>query len=260
MEFDFGINQGFVEEQFLLYQGNPGSVDPSWRRFFENLERERDSATGGNGAQVRSSEPVGAPSSAAVAKKHGNGNGNGRSTPMLPPTAEYVPQQTATGLAQASLSADALLVSELQGRVSALVNAYRVRGHIYADLDPLNRNPPVPTELSLAAFGLDQVDPNTVFFTGDMAGPTTLPLHEIVARLKETYCRTIGVEFTHIEDPEERQWLQRRMESTHNRTELTHEEQLRAPHQADRRRDLRAVPAHEVRRAPSASRSRAPRA
>jgi 2-oxoglutarate dehydrogenase E1 component len=235
MELDFGINQGFVEEQYLHYRNNPASVDPSWRRFFEALEqREPGLANGARPAALPA--PVEAPPSEVKVEArserptNGNGahakvtNGNGRSAPaVLPPTAEFVP--TAVSPSEPP-SADALLVSELQGRVSALVNAYRVRGHIYADLDPLSRNPAVPTELSLAAFGLDHVDVNTLFFTGDMAGPTTLPLKDIVARLKETYCRTIGVEFTFMEDPEERQWLQRRMEGTLNRTDLTKEEQL----------------------------------
>jgi 2-oxoglutarate dehydrogenase E1 component len=231
MEFDFGINQGFVEEQYLLYQGNPASVDPSWRRFFEALERGRDAEPQlGNGAThadngVRVENGAVAhvtPPASPLATKANGGNGQG---PELPATADYEPPN-GSSLARASMRADALLVSELQGRVSAMVNAYRVRGHIYADVDPLNRNQLEPKELSLAAFGLDQIDPQTVFFTGDMAGPTTLPLQEIVARLKETYCRTIGVEYTFIEVPEERLWLQRSMESTLNRTELSHQEQL----------------------------------
>ncbi len=232
MELDFGVNQGFVEEQYLRYRENPGAVDPSWRRFFEALERE-DKAQ----ALIEGTKPAATPSApapaltestvprsvrnSAVAKSNGNGH-----AALLPATAEFVPGAVSSPHA-ALPTADALFVSELQGRVSALVNAYRVRGHIYADLDPLSRNPPVPSELSLETFGLDQVDPNTVFFTSDMAGPSTLPLKDIVARLKETYCRTIGVEFTFMEDPEERQWLQRRMETTLNRTELTHDEQLR---------------------------------
>jgi 2-oxoglutarate dehydrogenase E1 component len=235
MELDFGVNQGFVEEQYLRYRENPGSVDPSWRRFFEGLERtqevgpqtldspalsapqhEPQASPNGNGAHSPTPAKAEAPSTA------GNGRGGVAVTP-LPATAEFVPARAPKGVTP---SADVLLANELQGRVSALVNAYRVRGHIYADLDPLNRNPPEPTELSLSAFGLDQVDNRALFFTGDMAGPTTLPLHEIVSRLRETYCRTIGVEFTFMEDAEERAWLQRRMESTLNRTELTREEQV----------------------------------
>jgi 2-oxoglutarate dehydrogenase E1 component len=244
MELDFGVNQGFVEEQYLRYRNSPGSVDPSWRRFFEALERdgsleaaapaEAESPRAALPAKAGNGEPAKAANAEATKPANGlsarpngyaeNGNGHASVPAVLPATAEFVPVAMPGG--QSTPSADVLLVSELQGRVSALVNAYRVRGHIYADLDPLSRNPPVPTELSLSAFGLDQVDPNTLFFTGDLAGPTTLPLKDIVARLKETYCRTIGVEFTFVEDPEERHWLQRRMEGTLNRLELSKDEQL----------------------------------
>ncbi|MET0283922.1 MAG: thiamine pyrophosphate-dependent enzyme, partial [Polyangiales bacterium] len=242
MELDFGVNQGFVEEQYLRYCGNPAAVDPSWRKFFENLASHNADALaalsqsaqahGASGsepsvtydAQVKASSAVASGATDKPSNGHTNGGGNGHaSVRVLPATAEYVPLASEPSKAA---TADALLVSELQGRVSALVNAYRVRGHVYANIDPLSRNPPVPTELSLAAFGLDEIDPGTLFFTGDMAGPTTLPLRDIVSRLKETYCRTIGVEYTFMEDPEERFWLQRRMESTLNRTELTNEEQL----------------------------------
>jgi 2-oxoglutarate dehydrogenase E1 component len=235
MELDFGVNQGFVEEQYLRYCGNPAAVDASWRRFFETMERDHHGAletlrtqasnVAQNGPQVapaNGSHTATANNGAQAKRSNGQSNGH---PPLLPPTAEFVPSAAGTTGERGGLSADALLVSELQGRVSALVNAYRVRGHIYAHVDPLSRNPPQPTELSLEAFGLDQIDPNTLFFTGDMAGPTTLPLKEIVSRLNETYCRTIGVEYTFMEE-EPRFWLQRQMESTLNRTNLTNDEQL----------------------------------
>src|SRR5690606_15101371 len=100
-------------------------------------EARADRGKNGNGAQAR-----------------GNGNGRPSAPAQLPATAEFVPVTLPPDNEEPS--AEVLLVSELQGRVSALVNAYRVRGHIYADLDPLSRNPPVPTELSLAAFGLER--------------------------------------------------------------------------------------------------------
>ena len=116
---------------------------------------------------------------------------------------------------------------ELQGRLSALVNAYRVRGHLFANLDPLGIAPRPQEELSLDKYGLGHVDPNTEFSSGDMAAPDTLPLGEIVRRLRETYCRSIGVEFTFLNDPEQRRFLQEEMESTCNHVNLSREEKLR---------------------------------
>ncbi|MCS6857525.1 MAG: 2-oxoglutarate dehydrogenase E1 component, partial [Sandaracinaceae bacterium] len=104
---------------------------------------------------------------------------------------------------------------------------YRVRGHLYADLDPLGllprrgKNRP-PDELGLKAFGLEDVDKRTPF----RAMAQVLPLGEIVRRLEETYCRTIGAEVTQVENTEERDWLQTKMESTCNHLELTREQEL----------------------------------
>ena len=120
-----------------------------------------------------------------------------------------------------------LAATELQGRVSALVYAYRMRGHLFADLDPLGLLPKPPDELSLERFGLDHVEPETLFATGDLAGPATLPLRAIVERLQQTYCRSIGAESTYMDDRTARAWLQGRMESTQNRLDLSRDEQLR---------------------------------
>ena len=88
--------------------------------------------------------------------------------------------------------------------------------------------PLVPPELELANFELGAADLDKQFPTVDVAGtPPTLTLRAIIERLEETYCRSIGVEFTHVEDPSQRTWLQRRMESTKNRIELDPDRQLR---------------------------------
>lgn len=123
--------------------------------------------------------------------------------------------------------AELLTAAALQGRVSALINAYRVRGHLYAELDPLGLRELPPHELFLERFGLGRVDPETVFSTGDMAGPETATLREILDRLQRTYTRSIGVEFTFLEDPDARRWLQKTMELTGNTPELSPEQRHR---------------------------------
>jgi 2-oxoglutarate dehydrogenase E1 component len=101
-----------------------------------------------------------------------------------------------------------------------------MRGHRFADLDPLGLTQVDKSELSLERFGLADVDQNTMFATGNFAGDTQLPLREIVRRLKETYTRTIGAEFRNIEEPEIRSWLQEQMEPTCNRISLSAEQQV----------------------------------
>jgi 2-oxoglutarate dehydrogenase E1 component len=123
-------------------------------------------------------------------------------------------------------SPSTMWVAEGQGRVAQLINAYRVRGHLFAAVDPLCLKPTIERQLDLANFGLTESDLDRTFSLLDIPGPKTATLREIVARLQSTYCRSIGAEFTQLEDPEERRWLQERMEATQNRLTLTHDEQI----------------------------------
>jgi 2-oxoglutarate dehydrogenase E1 component len=133
-----------------------------------------------------------------------------------------------TGRTSFPPSSELLLANELQARLSALINAYRVRGHLFADLDPLGLNrAPADDEFALARYGLAHVDPDTIFSTGDFAGAHNESLGSIVARLKDTYTRTIGVEYTSLENREARDWLRDRMELTGNHIDLSREQQIR---------------------------------
>ncbi|HSN82458.1 MAG TPA: 2-oxoglutarate dehydrogenase E1 component [Polyangiales bacterium] len=231
MTVDFGVNQGLVEEQFLKWVDNPLAVDEAWRKYFEALtpaEWPQISSAGTIIAPVTSSgmlSPAAMPS---------DGNGAPRDSVFLPPTAEtaLTPMLTEGALEEGRTSfppsSEALLASELQARLSALINAYRVRGHLFADLDPLglSRKPP-EDEFVLKRYGLGHVDPDTIFSTGDLAGPPTESLGSIIARLKDTYARTIGVEYTSLEDREARDWLRDRMELTGNHIDLSQEQQVR---------------------------------
>src|SRR5262249_17384082 len=105
--------------------------------------------------------------------------------------------------------------------------AYRVRGHLFAHVDPLGVPPQAPPELDLENFDLGPEHLDRPFHVTDLAGPDVQTLREIIERLEETYCRSIAVEFTGLEDPDQRLWLQERMESSRNRLPLGREEQLR---------------------------------
>lgn len=196
--FDFGVNAGFVEELYAQYQENPEKVDASWRSFFEQQR--------GLAAPAASYPKNGAAQVIPPAR----GSDPERKTPVTASTQELTTKVIT------------------RARVVQLVNAYRVRGHLFAHVDPLGVAPSAPPELELANFELDQSDLDKQFPTVDLAGtPPTLSLREIIGRLEETYCRSIGVEFTHIEDPVQRNWLRERMESTRNHLELDHSRQLR---------------------------------
>ncbi|WXA88271.1 2-oxoglutarate dehydrogenase E1 component [Pendulispora rubella] len=242
---EFGINAGLVEELHAKFQQNPQAVDVKWRKFFESL----NGAPNGNGAPIATVSPAavsgafsaggGAPSAAppTVAAALRNGNGNGAVSP------------TVNGSARASYAPPALTISRaeeqlvnavaVQGRVYQLVNMYRSRGHLFARVDPLVKDPSIdPTvagappeaspELDLENFDLAPQDLENTFATGGISGlPERTTLRQIVAHMSETYCGSIGVEYTHIEEPEMRDWLEHRMESTRNRAALDHKQVVR---------------------------------
>lgn len=113
-----------------------------------------------------------------------------------------------------------------QSGVQSLIYRYRDLGHLLACTDPLNPCPLSHPYLELSAFGLTEDDLDTVFSNRRLL-TTSATLREILATMRETYCRYIGVEFMHIQDPEERQWLIDRMEPTRNRPDLTLDDRLR---------------------------------
>ena len=108
-----------------------------------------------------------------------------------------------------------------QAAVTRLIDAYREIGHYLADLDPLKLNPPGDPGnlLDISAFGLTEADLDRTFHT-KLFDPPQATLRDLIAALKETYCRTIGVEFMHIRNPQVRAWLVERMEGRRNRPNL----------------------------------------
>ncbi|MCU0559384.1 MAG: 2-oxoglutarate dehydrogenase E1 component [Desulfobacterales bacterium] len=107
-----------------------------------------------------------------------------------------------------------------QARVHSMVSRFREIGHLLACLDPLEACPTEHPLLSLEAFGLELEDLERTFVVPDGAPNLKAPLKEILAGLRETYCRSIGVEFMHLQDPAERRWLIERMEPVRNRPVL----------------------------------------
>jgi 2-oxoglutarate decarboxylase len=100
-----------------------------------------------------------------------------------------------------------------QMEVMRLVNNFRVRGHLIADLDPLAlKEPETHFELDPANYGLTIWDLDREFLCGGLAGRDRMPLGDILHLLRDAYSRTVGVEYMHIQDPEQKQWIQERVE------------------------------------------------
>jgi multifunctional 2-oxoglutarate metabolism enzyme len=102
---------------------------------------------------------------------------------------------------------------EKQMAVANLIRLHRVRGHLIADLDPLRwKEPEMPTELDPATYGLTIWDLDREFLTGGLGGRERMALGDILHVLRDAYCRTIGIEYMHIQDPEEQRWIQNQVE------------------------------------------------
>ncbi|MGH7307464.1 MAG: 2-oxoglutarate dehydrogenase E1 component [Candidatus Rokuibacteriota bacterium] len=187
-------NLRFVEDLYRQFLREPASVAEVWRRYFEGLERE-------NGARA-----------------------GGRPGPSFRPRSIFDP---AGAPARAAESSESSSVKVLQDHVVHLIRAYLVRGHLSARIDPLELPRPSQPELDLAFHGLSEADLDRSFSTHGIPGPPIRPLREIVELLRTAYCRSVGVQFMHIDDRERRAWLRERMEGARPRSLLTREEQAR---------------------------------
>ncbi|MFJ4688801.1 multifunctional oxoglutarate decarboxylase/oxoglutarate dehydrogenase thiamine pyrophosphate-binding subunit/dihydrolipoyllysine-residue succinyltransferase subunit [Streptomyces sp. NPDC088789] len=110
-------------------------------------------------------------------------------------------------------------------RVFELIHSYRVRGHVMADTDPLEYRQRKHPDLDITEHGLTLWDLEREFAVGGFSGKSLMKLREILGVLRDSYCRTTGIEFMHIQDPKQRKWIQDRVERGHTKPER--EEQLR---------------------------------
>ncbi len=213
-----GTNAPFITELYARYAEDPNSVDPEWRAWFASL---------GDGAAEAMNDLRGASwAPRKPAFLNGNGRdgaaspvGNGASNGAVP--AAQVPQGEASLAGEASIEA---LRAAARDSVRALtmVRAYRVRGHMESDLDPLGLKPIKPhADLDPATYGFTEADMDRPIYVNGVFGLQNASLRELLTRVRATYCGKIGVEFMHIQDPAQRAWIQERIESVLNTTEFT---------------------------------------
>lgn len=110
-------------------------------------------------------------------------------------------------------------------RVQELINAFRVRGHLMADIDPLEYVQRSHPDLDIESHGLTFWDLDREFVTGGFGDTRTALLRDILGILRDSYCRTIGIEYMHIQDPVQRKWIQHQVERKYEKP--THDEQMR---------------------------------
>ena len=195
-----GPNAPFIAELYARYVEDPGAVDPSWQRFFAELQDDGRSVL----EDLRGASW--APRRPAVIV-----NGNGAAVAAAPVVAPGL-----TGVeAMKAAAKDSI-------RARMLIRAYRVRGHLEASLDPLELKPRERhPELDPKTYGFTDADMDRPIYIDYLLGHETATLRQIVQAVRETYCGNIGVEFMHIQDPAQKAWIQERIEVSHNQTRFT---------------------------------------
>jgi multifunctional 2-oxoglutarate metabolism enzyme len=122
---------------------------------------------------------------------------------------------------------DTAEVLEQETKVVQLINAYRVRGHLYADVNPLGLQAYYYPELDISYYGLTIWDLSREFDTGGLGGIKRAPLRDIVTMLRDTYCARIGVEFMHIQELDKKAWVRDKFETVYNSAQYGRDEKVR---------------------------------
>ncbi len=196
-EYDmlFGANSIFVEELYARYVENPASIDASWRALFDQM--------GDDAVTV-------------LREARGPSWGDGKSAVIGQVSSEELAERAANQ-SKAGIDPKALAIASHESvRALMLIRAYRVRGHFHANLDPLGITDKLDhPELDPSAYGFSEEDMDKPIHIHGVLGYEQATLREITSILRKTYCRTIGVEFMHIQHPDQKSWIQERFEATH---------------------------------------------
>ncbi|MQT12422.1 2-oxoglutarate dehydrogenase E1 component [Segnochrobactrum spirostomi] len=221
--FLYGGNAAYIEDLYARYQSDPASVDAEWRGFFEGLKDdpsviERES----RGAPwERKDWPVVANGELVAAL---DGNWSFLEKKGLEKAVGDKIKAKAEAKGVGLTEAEALRATRDSVRAIMMIRAYRMRGHLYANLDPLGLAPNGDhEELHPSSYGFTEADWDRKIFIDKVLGLEFATVREMLAILKRTYCSTIGVEFMHISDPVEKAWIQERIEGPDKTVSFTNE-------------------------------------
>ncbi|WP_102959300.1 2-oxoglutarate dehydrogenase E1 component [Mangrovicella endophytica] len=217
--FLYGGNADYIEELHARYEKDPSSVADEWASFFRELKDERDAVL--KNAEGPSWRQPGWP---LVANGELVSALDGDWGLVEAKVGSKVKEKAAAG--GVALSQDAVNQATRDSvRALMLIRAFRVRGHLHANLDPLGIAKPQEdyNELSPKAYGFTEADYDRKIFIDNVLGLEFATLREMVDILTRTYCSTIGVEFMHISNPDEKAWLQERIEGPDKGVAFTQE-------------------------------------
>jgi 2-oxoglutarate dehydrogenase E1 component len=212
--FLYGGNAAFVEDLYARWTADPNAVDASWQAFFASL---LDGAPGASGADrqpswTRAASPVARPDWLSAIDG-------------LWPAVEAKVGKAIQDRAPAAPT-DQVRAATLDSlRAIMMIRAFRMRGHLKANLDPLGlaTTPGDATELDPATYGFADADLDRPIFLDFVLGLETASLREILAIVRRTYCGNVGIQYMHISDPKEKSWLQERIEGRDKEISFTRE-------------------------------------
>ncbi len=200
--FLYGANAAFVEDLYERYGRDPTSVEPSWRAYFESLHEAKPVIEAGaaDPSWTKAATPVQRPEWLSAI----DGLWPAIEAKVSKAIAEKTPTAPAVDVRAATLDSV---------RAIMMIRAFRIRGHLQANLDPLGLEPKVQTaELDPANYGFAERDYDRPIFLDYVLGLETSTIREILAILRRTYCGNVGVQYMHISDPVEKAWIQERIE------------------------------------------------
>ncbi|NCT11774.1 MAG: 2-oxoglutarate dehydrogenase E1 component, partial [Rhodobacterales bacterium] len=202
-----GANADYVDHLHARYADNPGSVDESWRAFFAALgDSPADARAGAMGPSWARADWPPVPNDDLTAALDG----------QWPADPKKAGEKIAAKAAEKGMG-----LSEAQVRVATLdslralmiIRAYRIRGHLIADLDPLGMRDVKPhPELDPASYGFTAADMDRPIFIDNVLGLEIATMNQIIALVQRTYCGTFALQYMHISDPEQASWLKERIE------------------------------------------------
>ncbi|MBM3625106.1 MAG: 2-oxoglutarate dehydrogenase E1 component, partial [Alphaproteobacteria bacterium] len=195
-----GANAAYLESLLAAYESDPSSISPDWRNFFAEM-----------GIRPGEKLALGGPS---WARRDWPQPANGEWVKALAGEAPApVKAPAAPAAAPAPIGEDVLRATRDSVRALMMIRAYRMRGHLHANLDPLGLEQRHDHgELNPQTYGFTDEDYERKIFLDGVLGMRYATLFEMVTILRRTYCGTIGFEFMHITNPEEKAWLQARIE------------------------------------------------
>ncbi|HEX3887544.1 MAG TPA: 2-oxoglutarate dehydrogenase E1 component [Phenylobacterium sp.] len=209
--FLYGGNAAFVEDLYAQWSADPNAVEPSWRAFFASLH---DSASD---VKRAAAEPAWIQKAAPTARPDWLSAIDGLWPAVEAKLGAKIAERGAAAAPAAgpAPSTDAVRAATLDSlRAIMMIRAYRMRGHLKANLDPLGiaTTPGDASELDPATYGFSEADYDRPIFLDFVLGLETATIHEILEIVRRTYCGNVGVQYMHISDPKEKGWLQARIE------------------------------------------------